>query len=81
MTPSTATENADRGPAIVGILWTEAAISLIITALRFYARGMIRKVGWDDWLMALTTVRSLLFASDTAALVSLVYSTAQFLVD
>jgi hypothetical protein len=56
MTASTAAEHADRGPAVMGILWTESAISLIITALRFYARGMIRRIGWDDWLMALTTV-------------------------
>lgn len=63
MAASTTAENADRGPAVMGILWTESAISLIITALRFYARGMIRKIGWDDWLMALTTVRLLSYSS------------------
>lgn len=63
MATSIAAENADRGPAIMGILWTESAISLIITALRFYARGIIHKIGWDDWLMLLTTVRSFFSSS------------------
>ncbi|ERF71197.1 hypothetical protein EPUS_06026 [Endocarpon pusillum Z07020] len=43
--------NDDRGKAAVAVYWAQAAIAIIIVALRFYARILIRSLGADDWLM------------------------------
>ena len=48
----------DRGQAAVAIYWTQAAVPIIVVALRFYARILIRSVGVDDWLMFATLVGS-----------------------
>ena len=47
----------DRGPSLVGLYWTECALSMIIVGLRFYARISIRGLGADDWMMLSTVVR------------------------
>ena len=49
--------NDDRGQAAVIVYWTQAAVAIIVVALRFYARTIIRSLGADDWLMFATLVR------------------------
>ncbi|KAF4220395.1 hypothetical protein CNMCM8980_009671 [Aspergillus fumigatiaffinis] len=46
--------DSDRGPLLLGVLWTQAGIATVIVFLRLYARFMIHTTGWDDWLMFLT---------------------------
>ncbi|KAF9893600.1 hypothetical protein FE257_010912 [Aspergillus nanangensis] len=54
ITPPPGAVDRDRGAIIVSILWIETAIGAIVICLRFIGRYMIRKIGWDDWLMLLT---------------------------
>ena len=44
----------DRGPAMLAIVWVYGGLSIIILGLRFYSRGVIKKIGADDWSMLLT---------------------------
>ena len=46
----------DRGHTIFGLYWSFFGLSVIITALRFYAHVGIRAVGWDDWLMLIAVL-------------------------
>lgn len=50
------TLDINRGPVVVAILWTETAVAVIIVSMRFYARTMIKRISWDDWLMLVTLV-------------------------
>jgi hypothetical protein len=50
--------DSDRGPLLLGVLWTQAGIATVIVFLRLYARFMIHTTGWDDWLMFLTLVQN-----------------------
>lgn len=54
------TPDINRGPVVVAILWAETAVAVIIVSMRFYARTMIKRISWDDWLMLVTLV-SILF--------------------
>lgn len=49
----------DRGPELLAIFWTEAALSIMIVAARFYCRRVIKVVGADDWTMLVTVVCSI----------------------
>ena len=41
------------------VVWTLAPLAIIVVSLRFYTRAFIvRRIGWDDWIMLLATVRS-----------------------
>ncbi|KAK3390661.1 hypothetical protein B0H63DRAFT_121401 [Podospora didyma] len=53
----------DRGPKLLAMFWSYCAISIVMVALRFYARIQIRAVSWDDWLMLLTVVIFVIGAS------------------
>ena len=50
--------DVDRGPAMLGIFWTETALSIVIVASRFYSRYVIKGIGSDDWAMLSTLVCS-----------------------
>lgn len=50
------TPDINRGRVVVAILWTETAVAVIIVSMRFYARTMIKRISWDDWLMLVTLV-------------------------
>lgn len=47
----------DRGSQLLAMYWTETAIILVVVALRFYSRILIRSLGIDDWLMLIAIVR------------------------
>ncbi|KAI0383700.1 integral membrane protein [Hypomontagnella monticulosa] len=39
------------------VVWTLAPLAIIVVSLRFYTRAFIvRRIGWDDWIMLLATV-------------------------
>ena len=52
-------EDRDRGPNLVAIYWAESAIAVTIVSLRIVGRTMVRKLGWDDFMMLFTLVRVL----------------------
>jgi uncharacterized membrane protein YcaP (DUF421 family) len=52
-------EVADRGPQMIAIYWAEAAIAVVVVALRIWGRIMLRQVGIDDYVMVFTLVCSL----------------------
>lgn len=46
-----------KGPTLVGVLWMEVFLSLVILGARYYTRAFIlRNMGWDDLLLAITWV-------------------------
>lgn len=46
-----------NGPLIVAVMWTETLFALAIVLARLYTRHrLIRSVGWDDHLIAISTV-------------------------
>ncbi|KAI0152044.1 hypothetical protein F4776DRAFT_599985 [Hypoxylon sp. NC0597] len=50
----------DLGPAVLGVAWTFAGISILIVALRFYVRlGIVKKLTLDDYVIILTLIFSL----------------------
>ncbi|OTA82739.1 hypothetical protein M434DRAFT_37017 [Hypoxylon sp. CO27-5] len=50
----------DLGPAVLGVAWTFAGISMLIVSLRFYVRlGIVRKLTLDDYTTLLTLLFSL----------------------
>ncbi|KAL4874554.1 hypothetical protein BJY04DRAFT_225864 [Aspergillus karnatakaensis] len=52
-----------KGPMLVGILWMETFLCLVILLLRFYTRTRIlRNAGWDDLLLVITWVLMAAFA-------------------
>ncbi len=57
----------NRGTTLLTISWTEAAICIIVVAVRFYARSMIHAVGKDDWIMLITLVHKDLNSNEKAA--------------
>lgn len=38
------------------VIWTESTVAILIVAMRFCARALIRKPSWDDLLMLVTLV-------------------------
>lgn len=52
----------DRKVSFIAAYAVQCVVCLIIVALRFWSRFMlmrgIRALGWDDWIMAITWVRS-----------------------
>jgi hypothetical protein len=45
------------GPIIIATMWAETGITLLFVALRLYTRIRInRTVGWDDYLISLSSV-------------------------
>ncbi|RAH67290.1 uncharacterized protein BO66DRAFT_422263 [Aspergillus aculeatinus CBS 121060] len=51
-----ASGDRDRGPAIMAVLWTEAAVAVAALALRLYGRRLVKSFGADDHLMAFTVI-------------------------
>ncbi|KAL4953577.1 hypothetical protein BDW69DRAFT_184368 [Aspergillus filifer] len=52
-----------KGPTLVGVLWTETFLCMMVLALRFWTRTMIlRNPGWDDILLVITWVLMVAFA-------------------
>ena len=49
----------DRGPSLMGMLWTECVLALALVGLRFHVRISIRNLGADDWMMLVTVVSPL----------------------
>lgn len=54
--PALKIQDSDRGPAVMVVIWTESAVAVLIVAMRYYARTLIRKHSWDDLLMLVTLV-------------------------
>lgn len=48
-----------RGPALLGIVWAEAAVCIVVVGLRFFVRGKKKAIGADDWLMLIACVSTL----------------------
>lgn len=49
--------DVSRGSDLVIVTWVTVSIALLLVALRFYIRGILRKnLGWDDHLILLATV-------------------------
>ncbi len=47
----------EKGPTLVGILWMETFLCLVVLGLRVYTRARIlRNPGWDDLLLVITWV-------------------------
>lgn len=46
----------DRGPSLIAIFWAESAVASVVIALRISGRIMIRKLGYDDYMMLFTLV-------------------------
>lgn len=47
----------DKGPTLVGVLWLEVFLCLVVLGLRVYTRTVIRRnMGWDDLLLLTTWV-------------------------
>ncbi|KAF2874067.1 hypothetical protein BDV95DRAFT_592203 [Massariosphaeria phaeospora] len=45
------------GPHIRGTAWLLMAITIVVVALRFYARAyLVRRVRWDDWTMLIAVI-------------------------
>ncbi|OJJ96431.1 hypothetical protein ASPACDRAFT_1890849 [Aspergillus aculeatus ATCC 16872] len=51
-----ASGDRDRGPAIMAVLWTEAAVALAALALRLYGRRLVKGFGADDHMMTFTVI-------------------------
>ena len=52
--------NVNRGLGGLATDWVLVSISCVIVLLRLYTKGiMVKKLGWDDLLMALALVRVL----------------------
>lgn len=49
----------DRGPMLLALWWTEAAVATVVVGLRFYTRYLMRGIVAEDWLMLFALVRSL----------------------
>lgn len=48
----------EKGPTLVGVLWMETVICLVVLGLRVYTRmRILRNPGWDDLLLVITWVR------------------------
>ncbi|KAL4736681.1 hypothetical protein BDV11DRAFT_211037 [Aspergillus similis] len=52
-----------KGPTLVGVLWMEVFLSLVILGARYYTRAFIlRNLGWDDLLLGITWILMVAFA-------------------
>jgi len=52
------------GPTIIAVMWIETVIALIFVCLRLWTRFRINHaVGWDDYLISFSWVRSSLSLS------------------
>ncbi|KAK8108238.1 uncharacterized protein PG998_010251 [Apiospora kogelbergensis] len=50
-----------RGPLIMGLTWTFASLAIIATGLRVYVRKTVGNgISWDDWLMCVAVMMSVL---------------------
>lgn len=48
-----------RGPTVVAVISSVVVGSLLAVTLRFFARGVVvKRIGWDDWLIALAWLLS-----------------------
>ncbi|KAJ5493721.1 hypothetical protein N7463_009808 [Penicillium fimorum] len=53
----------DKGPTLVGVLWFETLLCMIVLALRVYTRTVIRNtIGWDDLLLIVTWILMVIFS-------------------
>ncbi|BCS25357.1 uncharacterized protein APUU_50068S [Aspergillus puulaauensis] len=53
----------EKGPTLVGVLWMETVICLIVLGLRVYTRvRILRNPGWDDLLLVITWFLMVAFA-------------------
>lgn len=53
--------DVNRAPTLIAVTWVECSLSTIVVALRFYCRVRItRNVWWDDWVILITLVTTLL---------------------
>ncbi|KAL3474274.1 hypothetical protein BJX99DRAFT_271806 [Aspergillus californicus] len=53
-----------KGPTLVGVLWMETFLCLVVIALRIYTRAVIlRNNGWDDFLLIITWFLMVAFAA------------------
>ncbi|CAM1504640.1 Fc.00g022310.m01.CDS01 [Cosmosporella sp. VM-42] len=53
-----------RGPAVIGVLWTQSVVASIIVLLRVYTRKVIlRSVGWDDLFLLITIILLTVYAA------------------
>lgn len=56
--PSDYSAYGGEGPTILGVLWTEVTLGIILVLLRLYVGLRIRKhLGWDFFWAAVTLVR------------------------
>lgn len=56
-TPGSLPHDISRGHDLVVVCWVTLSLALLLTSLRFYIRGIIRKnLGWDDYLILLSIV-------------------------
>ena len=56
-TPGTLPPDISRGHDLVIVCWLSLSLALLLTFLRFYIRGIVRKnLGWDDYLILLSVV-------------------------
>jgi hypothetical protein len=54
---STALPHDSRVPLIFAVEIPVIVLTVLVVALRFYARTCVKKaLGWDDWVMGLATV-------------------------
>ena len=50
----------NKAPMLAAVMWSEATIAIVVVILRMYTRArLVRKVGWDDWIMLFTLVRAI----------------------
>ena len=57
----TVTEDDNRGPKILGVLWALTGLTTLIVAARMLIRGkLLKNFGPDDWLIAVSMVDALL---------------------
>ena len=56
-TPDPLPPDITRGHDLVIVCWVTLSLALLLTSLRFYIRGIVRKnLGWDDYLILLSIV-------------------------
>lgn len=46
----------DRGPIITTCLWVFASVAILLQIARLWSRLRLKKLGWDDYWMFITTV-------------------------
>lgn len=62
-------ENEAKGPHILGVFWAFYAVSLVVVSARLWIRAsMLRNTGLDDYIIAVSMVRSYTYGRDSPAL-------------